>query len=45
MQLAHDYFHKYLSDNIADADTLERMKTRYRRIHRPRSPHHRYEMY
>jgi hypothetical protein len=26
MQLAHDYFHKYLSDNIADADTLERMK-------------------
>jgi len=26
MQLAHDYFHKYLSDNIADADTLERMQ-------------------
>ena len=26
MQLAHDYFHDYLSDNIADADTLERMR-------------------
>jgi hypothetical protein len=26
MQLARDYFQKYLSDNIADADTLERMK-------------------
>lgn len=26
MQTAHDFFHKYLSENISDADTLERMR-------------------
>jgi hypothetical protein len=26
MKTAHDFFHKYLSENISDADTLERMR-------------------
>jgi hypothetical protein len=26
MQQAHDYFHKYLTENISDADTLEKMR-------------------
>jgi hypothetical protein len=27
MRTAHDYFHRYLSDNIQDTDTLERMQS------------------
>ncbi len=26
MEQAHDYFQKYLTENISDADTLERMR-------------------